>query len=424
MSAYPRSYYAQTVVADPRPAFAGEARADVAVIGGGFTGLSAALHLARAGADVALLEAECIGFAASGRNGGQMHSGFRKTQAELERRLGKERAQGLWRIAEEGKALIRALVRENRIDCALRDGVIVAAHSRRAARALETETAFLNMRYGYRQARFLSAEETNRVIGTAVYYGGQYDGGGGHFHPLAFALGVAEAAEKAGAKLFEQSRVTAMEAGNGGVAVVLPNGMLRAETAILACDGLSPLLAPALEPYLAAVESHIVTSEPLAPQQRAGILKNGAAVADTRHVVDYYRMSGDGRLLFAGGEYLFGTPPDVFALVRPHMLRVFPQLSGVRLTHAWGGTVSITRTRMPYFGKLAPNLLFGCGYSGHGVALSVIGGKLLAKAALGGNDDFELLASVPAKRFPGGPALREPLVSAALVALKWKDRIV
>ncbi|MGQ0741328.1 MAG: NAD(P)/FAD-dependent oxidoreductase [Alphaproteobacteria bacterium] len=422
MTLYPRSYYADAVQAAPRPAFAGADTADVAVIGGGFTGLSAALHLAEAGTDAVLLEAARIGFAASGRNGGQMHSGFRKTQAELERWLGRERAFGLWEIAEQGKALIRDCVRKHAIDCAFTGGVIIAAHSRRAARALNEETEHLNTHYAYPSARPLSAEETNAIIGTRAYSGGQFDGGGGHMNPLAFALGLARAAGKAGARLFEESRVTRVEADANGVTLKLANGVLRAKAAILACDAFVPALAPELEPYLASVESHIVASEPLRPELKNSILKNGAAVADTRHVVDYYRLSEDGRLLFAGGEYLRGTPPDIFALVRPHLLRVFPQLRGVRLTHGWGGTVSITRTRMPQFGRLRRNAVFAHGYSGHGVALSVIGGKLLAQAALGKSEEFDLLASLPAKRFPGGPALRKPLVSAALFVLKWADK--
>ena len=424
MTLYPNSYYAQMAAAtQPRRAFAGKGKADVIIVGGGYTGVSAALHLAEAGAKVVLLEAARIGFAASGRNGGQIHGGFRKDQDELEKWLGKERARGLWALAEEAKALIRERVRKHNIACALTDGVIIAAHSRRAARRLDADTHYLNEHYEYTKARILNAEETNALIGTRIYHGGRYDLGGGHLHPLAFALGLAHAAEQAGAAFYEESRVLSLEANGNGVTARLDSGFVTADHAILACDAFTSTLAPELASYLATVDSHIVATEPLPEHLRSNILTNNAAVADTRHVVDYYRMSADHRLLFAGGEYIFGPVKDIAALVRPHMLKVFPQLRGTRITHAWGGTVGITRTRMPHFGRLNKRILFGHGYSGHGVALATLGGKVLAEAALGKSERFDLLASVPAKRFPGGAALRRPLVAAALLGLKLADML-
>lgn len=421
---YPKSYYAEAAAgAAPRPALAGAVRADVVVIGGGFTGLSATLHLAEAGARVILLEAARLGFAASGRNGGQIHGGYRKHQAELEHWLGMGRARALWALAEEAKALIHARVGKHKIFCALTDGVMLAAHSRRAARELNADTDNLNKQYGYSQARTLGADEANTLIGANIYYGGRFDAGGGHLQPLEYALGLARAAEEAGATLYEDSRVLSLDANNNGIAAKLASGAVTADHAILACDAFTPTLAPELAPYLATVDSHIVATEPLPEQLRKTILKNNAAVADTRHVVDYYRLSADHRLLFAGGEYLWGTPENVAAFVRPHMLRVFPQLRGLSIAYAWGGTVGITRTRMPHFGRLRQRTLFGYGYSGHGVALATLGGKVLAEAALGKSERFDLLASVPAKRFPGGQALRKPLVAAALLGLKLKDML-
>jgi gamma-glutamylputrescine oxidase len=421
---YPDSYYAEaTAGTAPRRAFAGTAKADVMVIGGGYTGLSAALHLAEAGAQVILLEATRIGFAASGRNGGQIHSGYRKHQAELEKWLGVGRARALWALAEEAKALIHARVAKHKISCALTGGVILAAHSQRAAHELDTDTNYLNQHYGYAEARTLTRDETIALIGTNIYHGGRFDAGGGHLQPLSYALGLAHAAEETGATLYEDSRVLSLDANNNGVTAKLASGIVTAEQAILACDAFTPALAPELAPYLATVDSHIVATEPLPEQFRQTILKNNAAVADTRHVVDYYRLSADHRLLFAGGEYLWGAPDDVAAFVRPHMLRVFPQLRDLRITHGWGGTVGITRTRMPHFGWLKNRILFGYGYSGHGVALATLGGKVLAEAALGKSEGFDLLASVPARRFPGGQALRRPLVAAALLALKLADML-
>lgn len=422
MTLYPNSYYAEAAVgAELRAPLRGDAKADVVVVGGGYTGLSATLHLAEAGAKVVLLEVARVGFAASGRNGGQIHSGFRKDQAELEKWLGVERARGLWTIAEEAKALVRERVRGHAIDCALTDGVIIAAHSRRAARALDADTRYLNENYGYANARALTAQETNSLIGTTIYFGGRHDLGGGHLQPLAFALGLARAAESAGAKIYEETRALSLNTDVKGVKVATDGGSITADRAVLACDAFTPALAPELARYLATVDSHIVATEPLNNELREKILIGNPAVADTRHVVDYYRLSADHRLLFAGGEYIFGKVKDIPALVRPHMLKVFPQLRDVLITHAWGGTVGITRTRMPHFGRLNARTLFAYGYSGHGVALSVMGGKLLAEAALGKSERFDLMASVPAKPFPGGQALRPSLVAATLLGLKLAD---
>ena len=423
LSDYPASYYASAAqIPAPRAPLAASIKADVTVIGGGFTGLSAALHLAEAGASVVLLEAQRFGFAASGRNGGQIHSGFRKDQRELENWLGETRARGLWRLSEDAKALLRGLIAKHKIACALADGVILAAHSHRAARALARDAEHLSAHYGYSLLRMLSAAEVNRTIGTRVYWGGRIDAGGGHLQPLAFALGLARAAEAAGARLHENSAVLSIAREGAGVVARLEGANVSARHAILAADAFTPALAPELAPYLARVDSHIIATEPLPAEIRAGLLTNDAAVADTRHVVDYYRLSPDRRLLFAGGEYIFGAPKNIAAFVRPYMLRVFPQLKNVAITHAWGGTVGITRTRLPHFGILKDRILFGYGYSGQGVALAVLGGKLLAEKALGQSDGFNLLASVPAKRFPGGAALRKPLVKAALLALKLEDK--
>jgi len=423
MTLYPDSYYAEAAAGEPaRPALRGATKADVVVVGGGYTGLSAALHLAEAGAKVVLLEAARVGFAASGRNGGQIHGGFRKDQAELESWLGETRARDLWAIAQEAKALIRERVRRHDIACALTDGVMIAAHSPRAARELAAGTRYLNEHYGYANARVLAAEETNTIIGTNIYFGSRLDQGGGHFQPLSFALGLVRAAEKAGAKIYEESCVLTLET-LVGVRARTADGKVIADRAILATDAFTPTLAPQLARFLATVDSHIVATEPLPEDLRRAILANNTAVADTRHVVDYYRLSEDGRLLFAGGEYIFGKVKDIPSLVRPHMLKVFPRLRDVRITHAWGGAVGITRTRLPHFGQLGERVFFAYGYSGHGVALSVMGGKLLAEAAMGKSERFDLMASIPAKPFPGGATLRRPLVAAALLGLKLADML-
>jgi len=389
------------------------------VVGGGYTGLSAALHLARSGIEAIVLEAERIAFAASGRNGGQIHSGFRKEQSFLERWLGEAHARDLWTLAEESKALVRTLIAEHGIDCELRNGLIIAAHDARARDDLDRDAEHLNARYNF-PIRMLDRRAITSAVGADLYPGGTFDDTGGHLHPLKFARGLAHAATAAGVTIFEHSRAKAIREGGSSVVVETDSGSIEAETVILACDAFSGSLVPALARNIGHVESFIVATEPLG-DRASTVLPSDAAVADTRHVLDYYRKSTDGRLLFAGRESYFTPPKDVVRLVRPRMLRVFPQLADVRIEYGWSGTVGITYTRMPHFGRIGQRVLFAHGYSGHGVALSIGGGRALAEAALGSTDRFDTLARVPVRTFPGGTWLRKPLITAGLMWFKVLD---
>lgn len=416
MSDAPQGYYAASAGDAPvLPRLAGTVRADICVIGGGYTGLSAALHAARAGAKVVLLEAQTIGHEASGRNGGQIHPGWRKEQAELERWLGEAHARDLWRLSEEARALVFDFAAQG---CDLKRGLVIAAHNAAAARGLARNAEYVAARYGYGEHRMLDRAQTSAALGTEVYPAARLDAGGGHLHPLKFARRLAQHAIAAGAQIFEHSAARAIADGTPAT-VRGDSGVVVADSAILACDAFSAALAPSLASYIAPIEGFLVATVPLA--QAGEIVPCDAAVADTRHVLDYYRKSADGRLLFAGRERYWAMPTDIASLVRPRLLKVFPRLAGTAIDFAWRGTVGITRTRMPHFGRLSPRIAFGHGYSGHGVALAVLGGKALAEAALGDAARFDILARIPAKRFPGGALLRRPLVAAALTALKLRD---
>jgi gamma-glutamylputrescine oxidase len=424
MPSPPQGYYAVSAgPPPPRPALRHVLKADVCVIGGGFTGLSAALHLAEKGVVTALLEAETIGFAASGRNGGQIHTGLRKEQAELERWLGPVHAHDLWALSEEAKTLIGDLATRHAIACELKSGLVIAAHDKEAARALADDTAHLARRYGYFAAHMMDAAETRSVLGTSIYPAARFDSGGGHLHPLKLARGLGAAAERAGAAIWEHSPVVSLEPEETHVLVRMMEAGVAADRVILATDAFSGELVPALAPFIGHVESFMTATARLPRALAEAILPSDAAVADTRHVLDYYRKSADGRLLFAGRESYFRPPRNIAALVRPRMLKVYPALATVATEYAWSGTVGITRTRMPHFGRLGERVLFAHGYSGQGVALAVMGGKLLAEAALGGSERFDVFARVPAERFPGGEMLRKPLVAAALVAFKVMDAL-
>jgi gamma-glutamylputrescine oxidase len=416
------NYYRASLTPEPpRPRLAGNVKADFCIVGGGFTGLSAALHLAQAGARVLLIEAETIGYGASGRNGGQIHTGFRQTQARLQRWLGEVHARDLWYLSEEAKSLVREMAARHAPDCALKSGLVIAADDRAAARSLAEDTDYLQRHYGYTAARTLRVDETADVLGTSVYPESRFDSGGGHLQPLAFARGVARAAEHAGAQIYEGSRARRIESDGRGVRIVCESGRVEADWAILACDASTGELVPELAPYIAHVESFITATEPLSEEIYQRVLPSDAAVADTRHVLDYYRKSADRRMLYAGRETYLTIPRDIAAIVRPRMQRVYPALKSARIEYAWRGTVGITRTRMPHFGRLGERVLFADGYSGQGVALANLGGKVLAEAALGNPQKFETLARVPAKRFPGGTWLRKPMVAAGLMWFKLLD---
>jgi gamma-glutamylputrescine oxidase len=419
-SVLPQGYYAASSPAPvPGARLTGDMRADVCVIGGGFTGLSAALHLARAGVKVVLLEAQTIGFAASGRNGGQIHSGHRKEQSELERWLGKVHARALWDLAEESKTLIRALAAELAPDAHVKPNLIIAAHDKAALRGLQAEVEHLARFYNY-NARMIDTDETQRMVG-ADYIGAKLDPTGGHLHPLRYARGLARGAEAAGAVLLEHAHARSIETTAHGAVVHCDAGTVTANHALLAADAFCGEIAPELAPYIGHVESFVSATAPMPPDIAAQIIPSDAAVADTRHVLDYYRKSDDGRLIFAGREGYFSMPRDIAAVVRPKMLKVFPGLQSVATEYAWSGTVGITVTRMPHFGQLGPRVFFAHGYSGHGVALSSLGGKLLAEAAMGKPERFDVMARVPAQKFPGGKWLRKPLVAAALFSFKLLD---
>jgi gamma-glutamylputrescine oxidase len=418
----PQGYYAASAgAAPPRPSLSGRLSADICIVGAGYTGLTAALEAATTGARVIVLEARTVGFGASGRNGGQIHTGWRKDQQELESWLGAIHARDLWALSEEAKLQVSMLISRHAIACEMKNGLIIAGHNPAAARNLAREAEHLARFYGYNKLRLLGEAETAEETGTTIYRGALLDVGGGHLHPLLYARGLAAAAEAAGAQIFEQSAAQSGESLRNGVQVATDGGIIAADRVLLATDAFTGKITPGLDRFIGHIESFITATAPLPATIAPRILPNDQAVADTRHVLDYYRKSADGRLLFAGREAYFGMPKDIAALVRPRLLRVFPQLQDVAIEYAWSGTVGITITRMPHFGKLSDRIFFGHGYSGQGVALATLGGKLLAEAALGHGERFDILARVPARPFPGGRRLRRPLIAAGLFAFKLAD---
>ena len=420
---YPPSWYAAT--ADDLAPFAplrGETRADVCIVGGGYTGLSAALHLAQAGLDVVLLEAHRVGFGASGRNGGQLGSGQRQDQKTLEAMLGDAHARRLWDLAEDAKALVRDLVAEHRIDCHLKPGVASTASTDRDVRSLHDYADHLAEHYGYTQIEKLDQPACFGLCPSPDYNGGILDMGAGHLHPLRFAQGLARAAAAAGARIHETSHVQHLTKGDPA-AVQTDAGRVTARHVILAANGYLGGLERKVAARVMPINNFIVATEPLGARA-AEVLTRDVAVADLRFVVNYFRLSHDRRLLFGGGEsYGYRFPSDIRALVSRPMLKVFPHLADVRLDYAWGGTLAITMKRMPYLGRPASNMLSASGYSGHGVGTAVHAGKLMARAIQGQAEGFDSLAAVPLPAFPGGATMRSPLLALAMSWYGLRDRL-
>jgi gamma-glutamylputrescine oxidase len=420
---YPDSWYAATATAlPPFPPLQGETRADVCIVGGGYTGLSAALHLRQRDYDVVLLEAHRVGFGASGRNGGQLGSGQRLDQAALEKMVGHGDARRLWDIAEEAKATVRALIAAHGIAAELKPGVATAVYSDGELAHAASNIARLKRDYGYTQVEPLDRAGIARLTGSKLFAGGYLDHGAAHLHPLRFAIGLADAAAQAGARLHETSHVDRIEPGTSGT-VHTDAGLVRARHIVLATNGYLGKLDRKVAARVMPINNFIVATEPLG-ERFADILPDDVAVADSKFVVNYWRRSGDGRLLFGGGEtYGYRFPRDIASLVRKPMLEIYPQLAALRIDHAWGGTLAISMSRMPYFGRPRPGLWSASGYSGHGVAMATMAGRILAEAIDGDSGRFDVMARVRTPPFPGGSALRAPILALAMTWYSLRDRL-
>lgn len=415
-----RSYYVATANPAPRHApLSGDVAADVVVVGGGCTGLSAALHAAERGLSVVLLEGGRIGWGASGRNGGQMIPGLRKGATGLVRAFGRERAKAVFDLAFEARGLVLELIERHGIACDLKlTGHLVGAVSAGDMRDLEAEAECLATVMDFRDVQLLSAAQAREKVDTA-YEGAMFEPLGGHLHPLNYTLGLADAARKAGVVLHEESPAIKLERGSGG-RVSTSGGSVRAKHVVLAGDALLKGLEPQVNNRIMPVGNYIVATEPLGGRSP---IPSDVAVSDTRFVVNYYRMSADGRLLFGGGEKYTPAPPaDIASFVRPHMEATFPQLSGCRIDHAWGGLVSVTTTRLPHVGRIG-DVYFAHGYSGKGVILSSLAGKLVAEAIAGDSGRFDLFSTLSPPPFPGGTALRNPLYVLGMLWYAMRDRL-
>ena len=419
------SYYAATVAAFVRaPSLQTDSVTEVCIIGGGFTGLSAALHLAQSGRHVTLLEQSRFGWGASGRNGGQAHVGMRREQSWLEKHVGLADAKQLWDLALDARSHLDTLLTTHNIDCDFRPGLLHADHKARYTADTRAHVDHMRTKYDYPHLRFVDRDEVRAMIATDTYFSGSIDSRGGHLHPLKYALGLARAALGNGAQLYEGSEVTDVSRAGTGWLVQTPQARVRADRVVLACNGYLRGISRAVEDHVMPINNYIAVTEPWGEERAQRIIRDGIAVADSRFVVNYYRMTADHRLLFGGGEnYRYSFPTDIKGFVRKHVLKVFPQLDSVRFYYGWGGTLAITPTRMPFIRELDAGFFNLSGFSGLGVLLAPYAGKIIADALAGNRNAFDLLARVPVPKFPGGPALRWPTLVAAMSLYALRDRL-
>ena len=421
---YPDSYYVATANGvEERPSLDEELTADVCVIGGGFTGLSAALNLAEMGMSVVVLEAERIGYGASGRCGGLIGSGQRKDVLETEAQFDLARSRQLWNFAELAKKEIRSRVEKHDIQCDLQKGQLEGIHKKRYVGYAQEMADALTERYDYPFCRVLNAEESRELVATDDFHEALYDPEAMTVHPLNYALGLARAASAAGVRIFENSRVQSYTRTDPAI-VTTATGSVKASSIVLACNGYLGDLEPRSAGKIMPINNFMLATESLGEERAREVINGRFGVHDTRFVVNYFRMSDDHRLLFGGGEnYRPDFPKDIAKFVRAYMLKLFPQLKDVGIDYAWGGTLSVTVSRLPHLGRLEPNVYFGQGYSGHGISTANFAGKVIAEAVAGVAGRFDVFANLPTHTFPGGTLLRYPGMVLGMLYYTLRDRL-
>ena len=405
-----------------RPALDGETSADVCVIGAGFTGISAALELAERDYSVVVLEAERIGFGASGRNGGQIVNGYSRDLETIAGRYGREKAIELGKMSLEGGEIIRARVARYAIDCDLVHGGFFAAFTDKQIREMEAQKNHWE-RHGHTGLEMVAKRDMGKYVKTDRYAGGMIDMLGGHIHPLNLVLGEAAAVENLGGRIFEGSRVVGLELGERPV-VRTAKGSVKASY-VLVCGNayLAPLL-PEIHGRMMPVSSQVMTTEPLDQALIESLLPSNYCVEDANYILDYYRRTSDNRLLYGGGIGYGGhDPKDLTGIIRPNMLKTVPQLKDVRVDYAWSGNFALTLTRIPHMGRLSDKVYFSHGDSGHGVTTTHLLGKILGEAVAGHAERFDVWASLPNLPFPGGKTFRVPLTVLGAWWYGLRDRL-
>jgi gamma-glutamylputrescine oxidase len=418
------SYYVATAAHDLRFAALAEAvECDVCIVGGGLAGLSAAIDLRRAGLSVTVLEGMQVGWGASGRNGGQALNGLACDMAVVRSQLGATAARTVWDMTVEAVQLIHERRQEFAIDCHWQSGYLAAAIGPRRARELRAATDDLERQYGYAGMQYIEGAAVQDWIASRRYAALAHDPRGGHLHPLLYTQGLARAAAALGVRIFERTRALRLERGAAPV-VHTAQGPVRCRHVLLAGNVYLEGLAPQIGDRIMPVGTFIAASAPLGRARADALIPSRSAVCDTQFVLDYYRLSADDRMLF-GGRVSYSTiaPRDLAASMGERMVTVFPQLAGVPIEYSWGGYVDITVNRAPDFGRIDPNIYYLQGFSGHGLALTGLAGRVAAEAIRGNAERFDVFARLRHRNFPGGRALRTPALVLAMAWFRLRDAL-
>ena len=422
-SRYIESYYQATANLQlDLPGLEQDETSDICIIGAGYTGLSSAIHLAERGYKVVVLEAERVAWGASGRNGGQCTLGQRQPQEELEHKFGIDEARRLWGLGVEAVETVRQMVERFDIHCDLKRGNLQAAAKRSDADWYRRHADHMQQAYGL-QCRFVEGDELEYLSGSHAFKGGLVEYESVHLHPLNYALGLADAARGLGVRIYENSRVTAYE-GQSPIRVRTAKASVSARCVVLACNGYLERLEPRVAGRIMPINNFMLTTEPLSPERQKQLNPDDLCMFDAKFVVNYWKLTADGRMLFGGGEnYTRRFPADIKSFVRKYLLELYPQLADARIDYGWGGTLALTMNRMPCFGRLDPDIYYALGFSGHGVQMATLAGKLIAEAVAGTAERFDVMARIPSPRFPGGTLLRWPGLVAGMLYHAMKDRI-
>lgn len=417
------SWYQTTVDDRPEyPSLNGSCSVDVAVIGGGFTGLQAALTLASGGVSVALIEAHRLGDGASGRNGGQLGTGQRAAPEELEAELGYERSKALFDLAEHAKAYLLDFARSRQLDIEFLPGQMNVEHKPGNEKDYRDSVEIAATRYGYKHMSFMDRAETCERLGSSRYHCGIRDTGTGHVNPLKLLVGLGRAAKAAGVQVYEMTPAKGLRQAGGKTLIDTPAGTISADRVLIATNAHVGNLEPVTAAHVMPIRSFIGATAPLDAYPH--VLPGSEAVADSRFVVRYFRKSRDGRLLFGGREaYTSDSPRDISSHIRRQIAEIYPDLKDIDVMHSWGGSVGITMPRKPFVRQVLPGVTSIGGFSGHGVMLSNYTGKLYADSVLGGSTELDLLKDLKIGPFPGGASLRRPLLFLALTWYALRDRL-
>jgi len=417
------SYYADSANdKNLRPSLNGNITSDICVIGAGFTGLSSAIHLAEKGFKVTVLEAKRIGFGASGRNGGQIVHSYSRDIDFIEKHYGKEVGTEMGKMAFEGGRIIRRFAEQYNIDCHLKDGGIFAACNEKQLRELEGKKALWEA-HGHKDLELLSADKIKDHIGSEIYAGGLLDKSGGHFHPLNLALGEAAAVESMGGQIFEDSEVIRIEEGDKPV-VYTANGSVTCDFIVVAGNAYLGGLIPKLQSKAIPCGTQVIATQVLTEAQQKQLLPKDNCVEDCNYLLDYYRLSNEGRLIYGGGvTYGAREPSKIESMIVPNMLKTFPQLKGTKVDFAWTGNFLLTLMRLPQFGRIGKNMYYAQGYSGHGLTCTHLAGKIMSEVITGDSQRFNVFAGLPQYPFPGGRMFRVPFTAMGAFYYNLRDKM-